>query len=273
MYLFSAACENFGLLINTEKTVVIPQPPPNTVHNASQSSANETQLQVVDNFTCRDSTLPSKIDNQVASRIPKATQAFGRLQNIVWSRHGLHLNTKLKVYKAAILTTPLYGAETWTIYTKQVQRLNPFHLSCPRRILKLRWQDRIPDTDILEGTGMLSHAETTATALERLPRADGRRAATQTLLWRRRHGFPQPRSPKPSIHRPSEDLCEASEDKPGQLGRPRSRLTDLEEDSEKWRSNLRGKPHCRLKSQTRSTQISAVPTWKRKTTNRTNCTC
>nr|VZI11178.1 unnamed protein product [Spirometra erinaceieuropaei] len=30
--LFSAACENFGLVINTQKTVVMHQPPSNTAH-------------------------------------------------------------------------------------------------------------------------------------------------------------------------------------------------------------------------------------------------
>nr|VZI17581.1 unnamed protein product [Spirometra erinaceieuropaei] len=46
-----AACENFGLVINTQKTVVVHQPPPNTAppHNALQSSVNGTQLQVVNN--------------------------------------------------------------------------------------------------------------------------------------------------------------------------------------------------------------------------------
>nr|VZI22619.1 unnamed protein product [Spirometra erinaceieuropaei] len=29
-------------------------------------------------------------------------------------------------------------------------------LSCLRRILRLKWQDRIPDTDVLERTGILS---------------------------------------------------------------------------------------------------------------------
>nr|VZI51122.1 unnamed protein product [Spirometra erinaceieuropaei] len=47
MDLFSAACENFGLVINTQKTVVMHQPPPNsaTVPNAPpQISVNGTQL-------------------------------------------------------------------------------------------------------------------------------------------------------------------------------------------------------------------------------------
>nr|VZI35745.1 unnamed protein product [Spirometra erinaceieuropaei] len=60
------------------------------------------------------------------------------------------------MYKAVILPTLLYGAENWTVYAKQARRLNHFHLSCLRRILMLNWQDRIPDTDVLERTGILS---------------------------------------------------------------------------------------------------------------------
>ncbi|BHF69189.1 hypothetical protein SprV_0301223200 [Sparganum proliferum] len=60
------------------------------------------------------------------------------------------------MYKAVILPTLVYGAETWTVYSKQARRLNHFHLSCLRRILRLNWQDRIPDTEVLERTGILS---------------------------------------------------------------------------------------------------------------------
>ncbi|VDL91998.1 unnamed protein product [Schistocephalus solidus] len=78
------------------------------------------------------------------------------MQASVWNRHGIHLKTKLKMYKVVVLTTLLYGAETWTIYSNQARKLNHFHLSCLRRILKLRWQDRIQDTEFLERTGILS---------------------------------------------------------------------------------------------------------------------
>nr|VZI35622.1 unnamed protein product [Spirometra erinaceieuropaei] len=153
MDLFSAASENFGLVINTPKTVVMHRPPPSsaTAPNAPQINVNGTQLQVVENFPYLGSTLSrnTKIDDEVANRISKASQAFGRLQSTVWNRHGLQLSTKLKMYKAVILPTLLYGAETWTVYTRQARRLNHFHLSCLRRILRLNWQDRIPDTEVL----------------------------------------------------------------------------------------------------------------------------
>nr|VZI16279.1 unnamed protein product [Spirometra erinaceieuropaei] len=60
------------------------------------------------------------------------------------------------MYKSVNLPTILHGAEAWTVYAKQARRLKHFNLSCLRRILRLNWQDRIPDTDVLERTGILS---------------------------------------------------------------------------------------------------------------------
>nr|VZI44982.1 unnamed protein product [Spirometra erinaceieuropaei] len=180
--LFSAACDNFGLVINTEKTVVMHQLPPNTGHNAPQTSVNVTQMPVVDNFPYLGSTLSrsTKIDDEVARRISKASQAFSSLQNRAWNHHSLQLSTKIKMYKAVILPTLLYGAETWTVYMPEARRLNHFHLSCLRRIPKRRWQDRIPDTDVLERTGVPS----IYAMLRQLrpPHTDGLSAATRTTL-------------------------------------------------------------------------------------------
>ncbi|VDM04916.1 unnamed protein product [Schistocephalus solidus] len=52
----------------------------------------------------------TRIDDKVAQRISKAMQAIGWLQVSMWIRHGIHLNTKLKMYKAVVLITLLYGA-------------------------------------------------------------------------------------------------------------------------------------------------------------------
>ncbi|BHF71083.1 hypothetical protein SprV_0401413700 [Sparganum proliferum] len=81
MDLFAAACKNSGLIINREKTVVKHQPAPSTAHNAPQIRVNGTQLQVMDNFRYLVSTSSrsTKTDDEVARRIFKASQAFGRL--------------------------------------------------------------------------------------------------------------------------------------------------------------------------------------------------
>ncbi|VDM00195.1 unnamed protein product [Schistocephalus solidus] len=158
MNLFAAGCTDFGLIINTVKMVVMRQPPPSAEYNAPRINVNGAQLKNVETFAYLGSTLSrnTRIDDEVAQRISKASQAFDRLQASVWNRHGIHLNTKLKMYKTVVLMTLLYGTETWTVYSNIARNLNHFHLSCLRRILKLRWQGRIPDTEILEWTGILS---------------------------------------------------------------------------------------------------------------------
>nr|VZI13127.1 unnamed protein product [Spirometra erinaceieuropaei] len=85
MDLFSVDCENFGLTINTQKTVI---------------SVNGTQLDVVDNFPYPG--IPSPAAQKSTIKLPAGSR------------------------------------------------------SCLRRILRLSWQDRFPDTDALKRTGILS---------------------------------------------------------------------------------------------------------------------
>ena len=55
-----------------------------------------------------------------------------------------------------MLPTLLYACETWTLYQRHAKRLNHFHTSCLRKLVKIEWQDRIPDTEVLKMTGMQS---------------------------------------------------------------------------------------------------------------------
>ena len=90
------------------------------------------------------------------SRLAKASAAFGRLRPTVWERSGISLATKLKVYKAVVITTLLYACETWTVYRRHARKLQHFHTTSLRRILNIRWQDKVPDTEVLERANLLS---------------------------------------------------------------------------------------------------------------------
>ena len=92
----------------------------------------------------------------INARIAKASVAFGRLRANVWKRNRIKLDTKLKVYKAVVRPTLLYACETWTVYQRHAKRLNHFHLSCLRKLIKIKWQDKIPDTEVLKKVGMQS---------------------------------------------------------------------------------------------------------------------
>ncbi|BHF76302.1 hypothetical protein SprV_0501940000 [Sparganum proliferum] len=60
MDLFAAATnENFGMVIKTENTVVMHEPPPDAAYIASQINVHSSQLQDVDNSTYLGSNLPT----------------------------------------------------------------------------------------------------------------------------------------------------------------------------------------------------------------------
>ena len=65
-------------------------------------------------------------------------------------------STKLKVYCAVVLTTLLHACETWTVYKRHAKQLNHFHMNCLRRLLRIKWQDKIPDSEVLRRASILS---------------------------------------------------------------------------------------------------------------------
>nr|VZI27978.1 unnamed protein product [Spirometra erinaceieuropaei] len=85
MELFGAAYDNFGLVINTEKTLVMRQPKYNAVYVACQITVNGAQLEsrAQLHLTGQHPLRNTKIDDKTASRTFKASQTFGRLKSTV----------------------------------------------------------------------------------------------------------------------------------------------------------------------------------------------
>lgn len=90
---------------------------------------------------------------EVVFSIGRASAVFIRLKYKVWERLGQSINTKLKVYGAVVLPCLLYACETWTIYSRHSKQLDAFHIICLSGLLRVNWQDRFPDTDVLQHAG------------------------------------------------------------------------------------------------------------------------
>ena len=135
------SCDNYDLTISTKKMEVVRQPTLGKPYNEPTITVNGRKLKVLDKFTYLGSTLSIAvyIDDEVTTRIAKASVAFGRLRANVWERNGIKLGTKLKFYKAAVMPTLLYACETWTVYQRRARRLNHFYLvSCLRKLLTIK---------------------------------------------------------------------------------------------------------------------------------------
>ena len=137
---FAHACREFGLTISLKKTKV------------SSIKINDYILEVVEDFTYLGSIISNNLslNTEINRRIGKAACTMARLTKRVWENKMLTENTKMRIYQACVLSTLLYGSESWTTYMCQERRLNTFHMRCLKRILGITWQDRIPYSDILD---------------------------------------------------------------------------------------------------------------------------
>ena len=56
--------------------------------------------------------------------------------------------------------TAVWVCEAWTPYRRHIQRLDQFHMRCLRRIANIKWQDMIPNTEVIQRcaqTGIEQH--------------------------------------------------------------------------------------------------------------------
>ena len=149
---FAISARRFGLTISLKKTEVIYQRKPGADYTAPTITIDNNQLNVVDKFTYLGSTLSQNalIDDQISARIGKASWSFGKLTKRLWRERGVRLATKISVYCAVVLPTLLRGCEAWTPYRRHTRILDQFHLSCLRRIANIKWQDMIPNSEVLQ---------------------------------------------------------------------------------------------------------------------------
>ena len=155
---FAEAARLFGLTISLSKTEVMHQPAPGTSEPSPTVSIEGTELKVVEQFTYLGSTIScdGSLDKEIAQRISKASQSLGRLRTRVINHKNIKPETKIKVYKAVVLTSLLYGCETWTTYRKHIKQLERFHMRSLRSIMHIKWQDRVTNLEVLDRAGLVS---------------------------------------------------------------------------------------------------------------------
>ena len=135
----------------------------------------------------------------------KASQTFGRLRARVWDNNDLTIKTKCAVYQAIVLSTLLYGVESWTVYKVAAHKLNAFVMSQLRQILSVKWWHFMSNAKVLTKSGMSSLYET---------------LIQRNLRWAGHvNRLPNTRIPKQVLY---SQLAEGSRG----IGRPRLRFKD-----------------------------------------------
>ena len=146
-----------GLQINIQKTEYMKYTvmPGDETHIPSIDGVN---LKEVSSFKYLGSHIAANctLDDEINHRIGQANGAYGRLRTKVFENRNLTLKTKVMVYHAVVVSSLLYGSETWTLYRRQVRLLEKFHMNSLRKILDVTWRDRVSNVEVLRRTGCVS---------------------------------------------------------------------------------------------------------------------
>jgi len=138
-----------GLKIHQGKTKVL------KIKSTSSDPINirGEQLHEVNSFTYLGSVINDQggTDQDVQARIQKARTAFAMLKNI-WQSRKISQKTKLRIFNTNVKAVLLYGSETWRIINSVTKTLQTFINRCLRRILNLRWSDRVSNIELWETT-------------------------------------------------------------------------------------------------------------------------
>ena len=125
---FSVACKEFFLVISIKKTVILTQ----EGTSKGTITLDDKPLEPVRKFCYLGSTITSRtsLDEEIGIRIGKAVTSFGTLSKRAWTNKIIAIKTKIKIYVACTLRTPLlYGSETWTLYSGEKTECVPPALS------------------------------------------------------------------------------------------------------------------------------------------------
>ena len=104
----------------------------------------------MEHFTYLGSVISSDatVSKDFENRLSKASSSFGRVSKRVLQNDSLYLSTKIQVYRSVVVSTVLYGAETWVLCRKKIRLLKEFYQSCLRAILGIKWQDHVSNEEV-----------------------------------------------------------------------------------------------------------------------------
>ena len=116
--------------------MVLQQPPPRQAYSPPHINIDGTNLDAVEFFTY----LGSVISNNAGS-----CQPLVQSQQFLWMTVKESMTKslapplpKIQVYRAVVVPTLLYGAETWVLYRTQIRLLERFHQCCLRSNLGIK---------------------------------------------------------------------------------------------------------------------------------------
>jgi hypothetical protein len=87
--------------------------------------------------------------NKTIQQIKETKVIFNNKRQKLCSNN-FSLQIRKKLTKSSIWSVAVYGTETWILGKNKVRFVNAFETRCWRRMLKIKWTDRITNDDFFQ---------------------------------------------------------------------------------------------------------------------------
>jgi len=138
-------CDRYGMRINVKKTKIM------SVGCEGETNVviRNSRIEKVDSFKYLGSwvTADGRSEKDIRTRIGIAKVRFLKMKSILTS--SLDLELRKRLCKCYVWSVFLYGSETWTIRKVDEKRIEAFEMWLWRRMMKIRWIDKVKNVDVL----------------------------------------------------------------------------------------------------------------------------
>uniref|UniRef100_A0A8D8WJF1 Craniofacial development protein 2 n=1 Tax=Cacopsylla melanoneura TaxID=428564 RepID=A0A8D8WJF1_9HEMI len=150
------ACAQYGMRINMKKTKTMTVRKIEKQEEEPNIILGSETLEEVKKYPYlgAEITHDARCVQEVRKRIGIAKNSFWKHEEIL--RRNVNLPTKLRILNTYIFSTFTYACESWTIDKYIAKRITGFENWCYRRILRIKWIDKVRNVEVLRRIGKRS---------------------------------------------------------------------------------------------------------------------
>ena len=78
------------------------------------------------------------LNKEIPCKLAIDSSSFEQILKRVWQEYGTTWQTMVAVYKAVVLSSLLYGRESWTRHSHHIKKMNQFYLCCLHSLLSIQ---------------------------------------------------------------------------------------------------------------------------------------
>ena len=147
---FHDCSKKLGLNLNVAKCKMLANTP-----DCGILKINDQPVEQVAKFNYLGSMVTPTGDGlvEVNARIGKAAAVHKSLGQKLWKQRDVPIGTKLRIFDAVVISVLSYGMESLPLNAESTRKIVAFEQRCLRGLLRIKWDDRITNEQVLQRCG------------------------------------------------------------------------------------------------------------------------